>query len=249
MKSPQPSLQSLAAVGRSSNTEGAGSLSLAGMTRPPPGFSDNSQTQQVATKQLLIPTLGVLGSSPLLSSPGLGLTALSPSPASGCQQSLSSLASSHLANTGLQTRLSSLSSQPASLSLTTLSAAPKPGGPSLSNLASSHLGQPASQGSTFNIPSIFGEKKVESGSVQPEINLMSALKLNSDLEITNKKAETSSLKVEENIVNINILVPHNNFHNIKSILRKRTKTPFSFALTRYVIFKLFILSWSHCNIT
>jgi len=99
-------------------------------------------------------------------------------------------------------------------------------------LASSHLGQPASQGSIFNIPSIFGEKKVESGSVQPEINLMSALKLNSDLEITNKKAETSSLKVEENIVNINILVPHNNFHNIKSILRKRTKTPFSFALTR-----------------
>ena len=76
-----------------------------------------------------------------------------------------------------------------------------------------------------------------------EINLMSALKLNNDLEITQKKAETKSLKVDENILNINILVAHNSFDSIKSILRKRTKTPFSYTLTRYVI-----LPWSYCNI-
>ena len=69
---------------------------------------------------------------------------------------------------------------------------------------------------------------------QPEINLMSALKLNSDLEITQKKAEAKSLKLDENVLNINILVAHNSFDSIKSILRKRTKTPFSFTITRYV---------------
>ena len=101
----------------------------------------------------------------------------------------------------------------------------------------------ASQGSTFTIPSIFGEKKEERGSLSTsvktsdhsEINLMSALKLNNDLEVTQKKAETKSLKVEENILNINILVPHDSFDSIKSILRKRSKTPFSYTLTRYVI--------------
>ena len=76
---------------------------------------------------------------------------------------------------------------------------------------------------------------------QPEINLMSALKLNSDLEITQKKAEAKSLKVDENVVNINILVAHNSFDSIKSILRKRTKTPFSFTITRYVNIMVTIL--------
>lgn len=76
---------------------------------------------------------------------------------------------------------------------------------------------------------------------QPEINLMSALKLNSDLEITQKKAEAKSLKVDENVLNINILVAHNSFDSIKSILRKRTKTPFSFTITRYVNIMVTIL--------
>ena len=76
---------------------------------------------------------------------------------------------------------------------------------------------------------------------QPEINLMSALKLNSDLEITQKKAEAKILKVDENVVNINILVAHNSFDSIKSILRKRTKTPFSFTITRYVNIMVTIL--------
>ena len=76
---------------------------------------------------------------------------------------------------------------------------------------------------------------------QPEINLMSALKLNSDLEITQKKAEAKSLKLDENVLNINILVAHNSFDSIKSILRKRTKTPFSFTITRYVNIMVTIL--------
>jgi hypothetical protein len=240
-KCVKSSLQSLATEERSSNTEGAS------IARHPPGFCENpvllgtsSQAPQINTNQLLIPTLGARGSSLLSSTPapsGFGLTGLSlqglaggPSSGSGCQKSLSSLASSHLASTAVQSSLSS-----PSLSL------PAPS-PSLSNLASSHLGLAGggSQGATFTIPTIFGEKKEERDSVstpvrssaQPEINLMSALKLNSDPEITNMKAETRSPKVEENILNINILVPHNSFDSIKSILRKRTKTPFSFALTR-----------------
>ena len=230
-----------------------------GITGPPPGFSlpvklgAGSQIEPINTNKLLIPTLGAPGTSSAAPS-GFGLTGLSlqglaGGSRSGCEQSsgggfsLSSLASSHLASTGLQSSLSSGggTQAPSLLSLAN-TAAPSP---SLSNLASSHLGMgsAASQGSTFTIPSIFGEKKEERGSVSrsvktsdhSEINLMSALKLNNDLEVTQKKAETKSLKVDENILNINILVPHNSFDSIKSILRKRSKTPFSYTLTRYVI--------------
>ena len=239
MKSGNSSLQSPAMP----DTE-LGS-SLASLTRPPPGFSQpvklgtSVQSLQVSSSKLLIPTLG--GSSSAAPS-GFGLGGLSLqglAGGSGSDQpsgglSLSSLASSHLASTGVPSRLSSPSLG--------LLSRPNTAAPSLSNLASSHLGSSASQGSTFTIPSIFGKKKEESGSVstavkssdQPEINLMSALKLNSDLEITQKKAEAKSLKVDENVLNINILVAHNSFDSIKSILRKRTKTPFSFTITRYV---------------
>ena len=211
-----------------------------GITGPPPGFSlpvklgGGPQTEPINTNKLLIPTLGASGTSSAAPS-GFGLSGLSLQGSAVLQSSggfsLSSLASSHLAST----------QAPSLLSLANTAAA----SPSLCKLASSHLGMglAASQGSTFTIPSIFGEKKEERGSLSTsvktsdhsEINLMSALKLNNDLEVTQKEAEIKSLNVEENILNINILVPHNSFDSIKSILRKRSKTPFSYTLTRYVI--------------
>merc|ERR1711917_43458 len=61
---------------------------------------------------------------------------------------------------------------------------------------------------------------------------MSALKLDNDNQIQEKKTETNNVLAEENILNINILVPQGGFDSIRSILRKKTKSPFSFTLTR-----------------
>jgi len=84
---------------------------------------------------------------------------------------------------------------------------------------------------------LLGKKKEERDSIarssdQPEINLMSALKLDNDQEVQEKKTENRNVPEDENILNINILVPKDGFDSIRSILRTRTKTPFSFTLTR-----------------
>ena len=189
---------------------------------------------------------------------GGGSLSLSSSKQPGVGLSLSSLATSHLASTGGQTNLSSLASTGGQTNLSSLasnggqnplSSLASTGGqsnlssfastggqnlpckPTLSSLASSHLGSEGSEKSTFTIPSIFGKKKEES-SDQPEINLMSALKLDNDNQIQEKKTETNTVLAEENILNINILVPQGGFDSIRSILRKKTKSPFSFTLTR-----------------
>ena len=168
-------------------------------------------------------------------------------PSSGL--SLSSLASSHLSSTGGQNSLSSLAASTGGQNSLSLRSSTGPqlnslsktassdSRPSLSHLASSHLEPVGSAGSAFIIPSIFGKKKEESGpatakSDQPEINLMSALKLNTDEGTQKKETETRSTKPDKNTPDINILVPENGFQSIRSILRRRTQTPFSFTLTR-----------------
>jgi len=228
------------------STAQSSSLSLKGLAGASEISSTTPQTSGLSLSSLATSHLAATGSQSFLSSSqtqqnsGLSLSSLptsqislpaksgsltsSPQP-SGL--SLSSLATSHLATTGPQISLSG--------SLT----APSDTKPSLSNLASTHLESSRSQGPAFTIPTIFGAKEdgcdsasVSSSSAQQEINLMSALKLNNDQEMEEKEAEDRTCTADSDTLHINILVQQNSFDSIKSILRKRTKTPFSFTLTR-----------------
>lgn len=67
--------------------------------------------------------------------------------------------------------------------------------------------------------------------VQSDINLLSALKLSSEEEIKPKE-ELVIKKQAEDVPNIDIFVSKRTFGKMKSILRKRGKTPFALPLTR-----------------
>ena len=95
--------------------------------------------------------------------------------------------------------------------------------PSLGLLASNHL---SSGKSDSNVPGVQCVSPVQS-----DINLLSALKLSSDEEIKPKE-EVVMKKPEEDLPNIDIFVSIRTFGKMKSILRKRGKTPFALPLTR-----------------
>ena len=219
------SLSSLSSVGPSASSFGTNGLSLKG----PAGGGSLSLSSSLKPSSGL--SLSSLASSHLSSTGGQNsLSSLAAS--AGGQNSLSSLA----ASTGGQNSLSLRSSTGPQLNSLSKKAS-SDSRPSLSHLASSHLEPVGSAGSAFIIPSIFGKRKEELGPVtarsdQPEINLMSALKLNTDEGTQKKETETRSTKPDKNTPDINILVPENGFQSIRSILRRRTQTPFSFTLTR-----------------
>ena len=154
------------------------------------------------------PSLGMLASSHLTSNP-LPSSLVS----STDKLSLGGLASSHLSSTPM---LSSLGSSGAK--------------PSLSLLASSHLSSSGRTESTVG-QSVHGVKCVSP--VQSDINLLSALKLSSGEEIKLEEVVVKK-KQEEDLPNIDIFVSKRTFGKIKSILRKRGRTPFALPLTRYL---------------
>ena len=154
------------------------------------------------------PSLGMLASSHLTSNP-LPSSLVS----STDKLSLGSLASSHLSSTPL---LSSLGSSGAK--------------PSLGLLASSHLSSSGRTESNIG-QSVQGVKCVSP--VQSDINLLSALKLSSGEDVKPEEVMVKK-KQEEDLPNIDIFVSKRTFGKIKSILRKRGKTPFAHPLTRYL---------------
>ena len=68
--------------------------------------------------------------------------------------------------------------------------------------------------------------------VQSDINLLSALKLTSSEEVRSEEAPAVE-STQEDVPDIDIFVSKMTFGKIRSILRKRARTPFAFPLTRY----------------
>ena len=102
--------------------------------------------------------------------------------------------------------------------------------PSLGLLATSHLSSSGKMDSRLG-QNAQGVKCVSP--VQSDINLLSALKLSSGEEI--KQEEVVVLKKqEEDLPNIEIFVSKRTYGKIKSIIRRREKTPFAHPLTRYL---------------
>ena len=171
------------------------------------------------------PSLGMLASSHLSSASGLS---------SANKPSLDMLASPHLT---LNPKPSSLLSSTDNHSLgalasstpmlSSLGSSGSDNMPSLGLLASNHL---SSGNPDLNLEkNVLGVKCVSP--VQSDINLLSALKLSSEEEIKPKE-ELVIRKQEEDVPNIDIFVSKRTFGKMKSILRKRVKTPFALPLTR-----------------
>ena len=73
---------------------------------------------------------------------------------------------------------------------------------------------------------------------QPEIDLLSALKLNNidsndNIQVLQVPGDNVKIPDSEDSLDIDILVTPLTFSKVKSILRRKTKSPFSVAITRY----------------
>merc|ERR1712012_265069 len=203
------------------------------------------------------PSLGMLASSHLSSSNNK-YTPLLPSASRTLESkpSLTMLASSHLSSVDLggpKPSLGMLASSHLSSSAASSSAGLKFGNlpslfsssdskPSLHSLASSHL----NSSSSLSISSL-PDASVTVGSMirskspdQPEIDLLSALKLNSSdskdsdsyLKVNHVLDDNVKIPLTEESLDIDIFVTHLTFSKVKSILRRKTKSPFSVAITR-----------------
>ena len=73
----------------------------------------------------------------------------------------------------------------------------------------------------------------------PEIDLLSALKLNNsdskdgDIQVMQVPGDNVKIPDSEESLDVDILVTPLTFSKVKSILRRKTKSPFSVAITRY----------------
>jgi len=203
------------------------------------------------------PSLGMLASSHLSSSNNK-YTPLLPSASRTLESkpSLTMLASSHLSSVDLggpKPSLGMLASSHLSSSAASSSAGLKFGNlpslfsssdskPSLHSLASSHLNSSSSLSisslpdASFTVGSMIRSKSPD----QPEIDLLSALKLNSSdskdsdsyLKVNHVLDDNVKIPLTEESLDIDIFVTHLTFSKVKSILRRKTKSPFSVAITR-----------------
>ena len=234
LTSAQPSLGILA----SQSSAGANKPSLGMLASSHLSNAQSSSESFSFTLGASKPSLGMLASSHLSVAAGPSTLGSSNKP------SLGMLASSHLTSNPLASSLASSTDKPSlgALASSHLSSAPmlsslgsSSGGnkPSLGQLATSHLSSSGMMDSRLG-QNTQGVKSVSP--VQSDINLLSALKLSTGEEI--KKEEVVVLKKQEkDLPNIDIFVSKRTFGKIKSILRKKEKTPFAHPLTRYLMFK------------
>lgn len=227
----QPSLGMLASQSSAgANKPSLGMLASSHLSNAQPSSESFSFTLGASK-----PSLGMLASSHLSVAAGPSTLGSSNKP------SLGMLASSHLTSNPMPSSLASSTDKPSlgALASSHLSSAPmmsslgsSSGGnkPSLGLLATSHLSSSGKMDSRLG-QNAQGVKCVSP--VQSDINLLSALKLSSGEEI--KQEEVVVLKKqEEDLPNIEIFVSKRTYGKIKSIIRRREKTPFAHPLTRYL---------------
>jgi len=194
------------------------------------------------------PSLNMLASSHLTSSNDKKSEIL---PSSETKPSLNLLASSHLSTlgtSGLKPSLgmlatNHLSSADASSgfklgNLSSLSAK-SDSKPSLQSLASTHLNSSSSAQSVLETSGLeVGPTSRSKSPEHPEIDLLSALKLNNsdskdgDIQVMQVPGDNVKIPDSEESLDVDILVTPLTFSKVKSILRRKTKSPFSVAITR-----------------